>query len=317
MRVRSIGSLEVSVVGLGCNNLGRRVDQAGTDAVVGACLESGVTLFDTAESYGDGASEELLGAALGARRDQVVLATKFGWLTEAGEGRGGARPDAVKRACEGSLRRLGTDRIDLYQLHKPHPDTPIADTLGALTELRDAGKVREIGCSNFSVAQIDAALSASAAGGLAPFASVQNQWSLLHREPETDGVADACARHGLAVLPYFPLASGMLTGKYRRGEPMPEGTRLAGMPADRARRYANERNFDTVERLEAFCAARGRTLLELAVSWLAGQDVVASVIAGATRPEQVRANAATAGWELDAGERAEVDRISGLAAQAS
>ena len=211
---------------------------------------------------------------------------------------------------EDSLRRLGTDRIDLYQLHRPDEDTPIEDTLEALDGLVSAGKVRQIGCSNYSRVQIEDALSTSRERGLARFVSVQNEYSLLHREPEENGVTEACLRNGLALLPYFPLASGMLTGKYTRGEEAPAGSRLAGMSASRAGRFANARNFDRVERLEAFAKERGHTILELAISWLVAQPVVASVIAGATRPEQVWANADAARWELLPEDLAEVDWIT-------
>jgi aryl-alcohol dehydrogenase-like predicted oxidoreductase len=310
MRLRSIGSLQVSAVGVGCNNFGGRIGRQETEAVVAAALEAGVTLFDTADTYGGaGRSEELLGAALGSRRDDVVIATKFGMQVGEDAGKRGAHPEYVKRACEDSLRRLGTDRIDLYQLHTPDDGVPLEDTLAALTELRDAGKVVEIGCSNFTAGLIDEALGTAASRGLAAFASVQNSWNLLDRVPETDGVVAACERHGLRFLPYYPLALGMLTGKYRRDEGPPEGTRLAKMPAERSSRQMSADNFDKVEALERFCAERGRSLLELAISWLASQPVVASVIAGATKPGQVRANVAAASWELTPEELAEIDRL--------
>ncbi|MDP8959223.1 MAG: aldo/keto reductase [Actinomycetota bacterium] len=311
METRKLGGLEVSVVGLGCNNLGRRIDEGQSASVVGAALEAGVTLFDTADVYGEGLSEEYLGKALGARRQQVHIATKFGGGM--GGARTGAKPRWIEQAVDHSLSRLGTEWIDLYQLHTPDPDTPIEETLAALDRLVEAGKVRVIGCSNFDSGQIDQAQSVSDERGLARFASVQNQYSLLHREPEQGpdgGVIGACQRHGMSLLPYFPLASGLLTGKYRAGEAPPAGTRLGNMPAERASRFLNGRNLQVVERLQAFCQQRGRTLLELAISWLAARPVVASVIAGATRPEQVRANVAAAGWELDEEDLAEVDRIT-------
>ena len=305
MESRSIGSLSVSLVGLGCNNFGGRIDDAATDAVVGAALDAGITLFDTADIYGGaGRSEELLGKALGTRRDEAVIATKFGGPM--GEGKAGAAPDYVKAACEASLRRLGTDRIDLYQLHFPDDATPIEDTLAALSSLVDEGKVREIGCSNFDGARLDAA---AAAGTSSSFASVQNQLSLLDRRQEADTIA-AAERHGLGILPYFPLASGMLTGKYRRDAEPPPGTRLAGMPAERRERALSDKAFDVVERLEAFATGHGHTILELAMSWLAGLPRLSSVIAGATRPEQVRDNAASVGWKLTDDERAEVDALT-------
>ncbi|HSU13086.1 aldo/keto reductase [Longimicrobium sp.] len=303
METRRIGSLEVSVVGLGCNNFGRRVDAAGTAAVVDAALDAGVNFLDTADIYGgDGLSEEYLGRALQGRRERVVLATKFGMKMD--EQRQGAHPDYVRRAAEDSLRRLRTDRIDLYQLHQPDPSVPIADTLGAMDELVKAGKVREIGCSNFSPAQLREAEDAVRPGG-ARFVSVQNEYSLIHRDPE-QGVLDECERLGIAFIPYFPLASGLLTGKYRRGQPVPQGARLT---EDRYADKRSEQNLDLVERLVAFCEARGHTLLELAFSWLLTRRTVASVIAGATRPEQVHGNARAAGWTLSDEELAEVDRI--------
>ena len=307
METRTLGRLSVSLVGLGCNNFGMRVDRAGTQAVVDAARDAGVTLFDTADIYGGTRSEVFLGEALGSHRDEVVVATKFGGPV--GEGKGGARPDYVKEACEASLRRLGTDRIDLYQLHFPDDATPIEDTLGALHELVEEGKVLEIGCSNFDGARLDEARAASEQRSLAPFVSVQNQLSLLDRRQEADTVA-ACERHGAGILPYFPLASGMLTGKYRRDAEPPEGTRLASMPAERREKAMDDRTFAVVERLTAFAEERGHTILELAMSWLATMPAMASVIAGATRPEQVRANASAAGWRLTADERAEVDVLA-------
>jgi aryl-alcohol dehydrogenase-like predicted oxidoreductase len=298
METRKIGSLDATVVGLGCNNFGRRLDEEGTRRVVDAALDAGVTFFDTADIYGATKSEEFLGRILKGRRDQVVLATKFGHELDAEHQ--GAHPDYVRQACEDSLRRLQTDHIDLYQLHRPDPSVPIADTLGALNELVQAGKVREIGCSNFSAAQLD---EAEAGANGARFVSVQNEYSLLKREPEAE-VLPACERLGVAFIPYFPLASGLLTGKYRKGQPAPEGTRIqAGSD------QLNEANLDRVEALIAFAEGRGRTILELAFGWLLAHDAVASVIAGATKPDQIRANATAAGWRLTAEERAEVDRL--------
>lgn len=299
---RRIGSLSVSEVGLGCNNFGRRLDAADSAAVVNAALDAGVDFFDTADIYGQGKSEEFLGRALGARRDEVVIATKFGGVME---GRGkGASPAYIRQAIEASLRRLGTERIDLYQQHYPDPDVPVEDTLGALGELVEAGKVREVGCSNFSVGQLREA--AAVRGNAARFASVQNEYSLLHREPE-EGVLDECERQGLAFLPYFPLMSGLLTGKYRRGQPVPDGSRIT-----REGRFADllsDQNLAIVEELIRFAEARGRTILELAVSWLLGRPAVASVIAGATSPEQVVANVDAAGWRLTGAEIGEIDSI--------
>jgi aryl-alcohol dehydrogenase-like predicted oxidoreductase len=307
MEKRRIGSLTVSLVGLGCNNFGMRIDERESHEVVRAALDAEVTLFDTADVYGATRSEEFLGRALHGLRDEVVIATKFG--SPVGDGTGGAKPGYVATACDASLARLGTDRIDLYQLHVPDDTTPIEDTLGALDDLVRAGKVREVGCSNFDGARMDAAASAAADRGTAAFVSVQNQLSLLDRRGEADLLA-GCERHGLGILPYFPLASGMLTGKYRRGEPPPAGTRLANAPEDRRRRAMSDKAFAAVERLGAFASERDHTLLELAMSWLAGLPHMASVIAGATKPEQVRANAAAVGWVLTEAERAEVDELS-------
>ncbi len=302
MRKRKIGSLEVSVVGVGCNNFGTRIDAAATAEVVGAALDAGIRFFDTADVYGRGLSEEYLGRALGPRRGEVVIATKFGGAMD--EQRRGARPEYVRRAAEDSLRRLGTDYIDLYQIHRPDPEVPIADTLGALEELVRAGKVREIGCSNFSAEQLREA-EAAAPGG-ARFASVQNEYSLLHREPEAE-VLPECERLGLAFLPYFPLASGLLTGKYRRDRAAPQGTRITegGWRAD----VLTDANLERVEGLIGWADSRGSTVLELAFSWLLARPAVASVIAGATSPGQVRSNAAAAGWKLTDAELAEVDAV--------
>ncbi len=302
MQKRKIGSLEVSVAGLGCNNFGTRIDEAATAGVVGAALKAGIDFFDTADVYGKGRSEEYLGRALGGRRGEVVIATKFGSRMD--EERKGARPEYVLRAAEDSLRRLGTDYIDLYQIHRPDPEVPIADTLGALDELVRAGKVREIGCSNFSAEQLREA--EAAARGRARFASVQNEYSLLHREPEAEMLPE-CGRQGLAFLPYFPLASGLLTGKYRRGQSAPEGTRITegGWRSD----VLTDENLERVEGLIGFAESRGPTLLELAFSWLLARPAVASVIAGATSPAQVRGNAAAAGWELTDADLAAVDAI--------
>jgi aryl-alcohol dehydrogenase-like predicted oxidoreductase len=302
METRRIGSLEVSVVGLGCNNFGRRLDYDATSAVVDAALEAGITFFDTADTYGGTRSEEYLGRVLGRRREDVVVATKFG--SKVDEQRRGARPEYVRQAVEDSLRRLGTDRIDLYQLHWPDPEVPIGETLGALDELVKAGKVREVGCSNFSVDQLREAEAATREGA-ARFEIVQNEYSLLHREPEQD-VLPECERLGVAFVPYFPLANGLLTGKYRRGEDAPSGSRL---DSSRGERLLTEENLAVVERLIEFSESRGRTVLELAFSWLLRRPAVASVIAGATSAEQARGNAAAAGWDLTDEELTEVDSI--------
>jgi aryl-alcohol dehydrogenase-like predicted oxidoreductase len=311
VQTRSIGPLEVSLVGLGCNNFGRRIDAEATDRVVHAALDAGITLFDTADVYGDGRSEELLGAALGQRRDEAVIATKFGM--ELDEGRRGAHPDYVRAACEASLRRLGAAHLDLYQLHRPDPDVPIAETLGALGELIEAGKLRAIGHSNLSPDEVDAAEAAACSAAVPRFECAQDRWNLLERELEDDQLA-ALERNGLMLLPYFPLASGLLTGKYRAGQDPDPSWRIAGLPDDRRATQLAEDRLATVERLRTFAASRGRSLLELAISWLAVQPVVASVIAGATRPEQVTANVDAAEWKLTAEELAEVDRLTGRAA---
>jgi aryl-alcohol dehydrogenase-like predicted oxidoreductase len=301
---RSIGSLRVSVVGLGCNNFGMRIDDAASRHVVDAALEAGINFFDTADIYGATKSEEFLGRALAGRRDRAIVATKFGMAVD--EQRKGARPEYVRQACEDSLRRLGTDRIDLYQLHQPDPNVPIADTLGAMDSLVKAGKVREIGCSNFSAEQLDQAARATTPGA-ARFVSVQNEYSLLHREPEKS-VLPACARLDLAFLPYFPLASGLLTGKFEPGKPAPANSRLS---LSWTSRFTTDANVSVTEALKAYADRRGHTLLELAFSWLLSRPPVASVIAGATSPEQVRANAAAANWTLTKEDLAEIDRLTG------
>lgn len=301
---RRIGSLAVSAVGLGCNNFGGRLDEPATARVVHAALDGGINFFDTADIYGGGGkSEEYLGRALGSRRRDVIVATKFGMRMD--DERNGARPEYVKAAAEDSLRRLGTDYIDLYQLHTPDADVPIADTLGAMNDLVQVGKVREIGCSNFSASQIRDAESASKDRGFARFVSVQNEYSLLHREPEVEVLAE-CERVHVAFVPFFPLASGLLTGKYHLGQPAPDGTRLASGP--RAAQLTTER-LEIVERLRAFAQSRGHTLLELAFSWLLARPVVVSVIAGATKPEQIAANVAAAKWQLSNADLDAIDTI--------
>ena len=307
MDKRKIGSLEVSVVGLGCNNFGGRIDEAHTEEVIKAALDQQINFFDTADMYADGRSEELIGRFLvgSGHRSAAIIATKFGNQMP-GQGQG-ARPDYVKKAFEASLRRLRTDYIDLYQLHLPDPDVPIAETLGALDELVKAGKVREIGCSNFSAEQLrDAQAAAARRPGSARFVSVQNEYSLLHRDPE-EGVLAECERQSLAFLPFFPLMSGLLTGKYRKGAPIPEGTRVAKY--ERYRKLLTDENLDKVEALIAYAESRGHSILELAISWLSAHRVVASVIAGASSAQQVRANAGAAGWTLGTAELEEIDAL--------
>ena len=310
MEARRIGSLDnISPVGLGCNNFGLRLDPAGTKAVVDAAIDAGVTYFDTAESYGEGLSEEFLGAALsGHRRDEVIVATKWGHTVTLKNGDRGGDPAVVRRSLEASLTRLGTDHVDHYQLHRPDRETPMDETLGALAELVREGKIREIGCTAFNATEIEESGAAAARRGVPRYPSVQNHYSLLTRTPETDGVLAACVRDGLVFVPFFPLESGVLTGKYRAGEALPEGSRLARW-GDRAAAFIDEDKLAVVARLDEWANARGHTLLELAMSWLAGNAVVATVIAGATSPAQVASNVAAAGWALTVADRAEVDEL--------
>jgi len=301
--------LQVSLVGLGCNNFGQRCDEAQTAAVVHKALELGVTLFDTADIYGPrGVSEEYLGKALAGRRQEAVIATKF--VGPMGEGplRGGASRRYVFEAVEASLRRLATDYIDLYQIHFPDPRTPIEETLRALDDLVRHGKVRYAGCSNFAAWQVVEARWIARTEHLSPLISAQNQYNLLERRIELE-LVPACTKYGLSILPYFPLASGFLTGKYRPGEAPAEGTRLAAM-GPRAASMLNDQNFGVLTQLEAFATERGHTMLDLAIGWLASHGEISSVIAGATKPEQVQANVAAAAWRLTAEEVAQVDAIT-------
>jgi aryl-alcohol dehydrogenase-like predicted oxidoreductase len=300
LEYRKLGSLKVSLVGLGCNNFGWRTDAAGTAAVIDAALDAGVNFFDTADVYGTGQSEEFIGRALKGRRQKAIIATKFGM--KMGEGKEGARPEYVRQALDDSLRRLQTDVIDLYQIHRPDPNTPIADTMQALNEAVKAGKVREIGCSNFSAEQMRAADATSNPKG---FVSVQNDYSLMKRDPEVD-VLPECARTGVGFLPYFPLANGLLTGKYRKGEAFPQSSR--GKDAFGPRVFTSE-NLERVEALRAFAESRSHSLLELAFSWLAARTEVSSVIAGAKTPDQIRANSVAVSWKLTPADLAEVDQI--------
>ena len=299
MEKRRIGSLEVSLVGLGCNNFGGRLDAEATANVLYAAIDAGINFLDTADIYGGTKSEEFMGQALKSRRDEIILATKFGIKIDDARP-GGAKPEYIRQAVEDSLRRLQTDRIDLYQIHRPDDETPIADTMGTLNELVTAGKVREIGCSNFSAEQLR---EAEAAGTGAKFVSVQNEYSLLKRDPENDGVLAECARQNIGFLPYFPLASGLLSGKYRKGQPHPDGTRIKSDS-----QALTDATLDTVEALIRFAQVRGHTILELAFAYLTAQPVVASVIAGATKPEQIEDNAA-ANWKLNEAELASVRAI--------
>ena len=292
---RTLGSSDISVstVGVGCNAFGSRIDAAQTRAVVDAAFEHGVTFFDTADTYGLGQSEELLGEALKGRRDEVVIATKFGMDMQGANGDDGGRRGSaayVRTAAEASLKRLSTDHIDLYQLHTPDPATPIEETLGAMTELVKEGKVRAIGSSNLQAWQLVDADWVSRTKGLEAFVTAQNEYSLYNRTAETE-LVPACLELGVGVLPYFPLAYGLLTGKYRRGEAAPAGTRLAVQ----SERLAKA-DWDRIEALEAFADARGISILQLAIGGLAAQPAVSSVIAGATKPEQIAANAAAGEW---------------------
>lgn len=311
MQYRQLGSsgLRVSLIGLGCNNFGRRIDYAASVPVVHAALDCGITLFDTADTYRSaiGGSEEFLGQALGPRRKDIVLATKVGMAME--HGRSGASRHTIIAGVEDSLRRLNTDWIDLYQQHQPDPLTPIEETLRAFDDLVRAGKVRYIGCSNLRAWQVMEAQWTARAHGLTPFASCQNEYSLLMRRADQE-LLPMMQAYGMGLLPYYPLASGALTGKYRRNTPMPDGARLTLHGARYGDRFLNDANWPIVERLEAFAEQRGRSLLELAFSWLAVRPYVSSIIAGATKPEQVQANVRAADWMLTTEELGEIDRIT-------
>jgi aryl-alcohol dehydrogenase-like predicted oxidoreductase len=306
MEFRSVGhsGLRVSLAGLGCNNFGGRIDEEATRVVVSAALDAGITLFDTADIYGGSRSEEYLGRALGSHRAEIVVATKFAMPMGDGPYEAGGSRRYVMRAVEASLRRLGTDYIDLYQMHAPDPTTPIEETLDALNDLVHQGKVRYLGSSNFSGWQIADADWTARSRGSERFVSAQNEWSLLRRAVERE-VVPACRQFGTSVLPYFPLAGGALTGKYRRGEPAPAGTRLAGDTG----RWLSDANFARIEALSGFACEHGRSVGELAQAWLASQPVVCSVIAGATRPEQVRENVAALEWRLSSDDLRAVDAV--------
>jgi aryl-alcohol dehydrogenase-like predicted oxidoreductase len=316
MDTRALGGLAVSAVGLGCNQFARKLDTAESARVVRAALDAGVTFFDTADRYGYGdrpysgygESEAFLGRALRGRRDEAVIATKFG-LALSDEPRAPRADRAyISRACDASLRRLGTDRIDLYLLHRPDPQTPIAETLEALDDLVRQGKVVETGWCNVSARDVAMADDVAVALGVRRFSCVQNEYSLLYREPE-DGVLPACSERGLSFVPYFPLASGLLTGKYRSGARPPTGSRLAGFEPNRPHLGLTERNLRLVDALAEFAASRDRTMTELAVSWLLSRPAVPSVIAGATTADQVRSNAAAGNWALTRDDLAAVERI--------
>lgn len=311
MEIRNLGQsgLRVSSIGLGCNNFGGRIDEAATRIVIHKALDLGITLFDTADVYGErGGSETLMGRILGDNRKHIVLASKFGMaMDDTGETQGGARR-YIMRAVEDSLRRLQTDYLDLYQMHQTDPRTPIEESLRALDDLVRQGKVRYVGCSNFPAWQMmDAAWTAKTAG-LNAFVSCQDEYSLIRRGVETD-LLPAARKIGLGLLPYFPLASGLLTGKYRRNVALPQGTRLANTQR-LADRYLTERNWAIAEKLGDFVETRGRSMLDLAFSWLLAQSPVASVIAGATKPEQLEQNVKAGSWKLSADELAEIDRLT-------
>jgi aryl-alcohol dehydrogenase-like predicted oxidoreductase len=311
MEYRNLGKsgLQVSVVGLGCNNFGMRIDEAQTKAVVDKALESGINFFDTADVYGGrGKSEEFLGAALKGRRREAIVATKF--RSPMGEGplwAGGSRR-YIFEAVDDSLRRLGTDYIDLYQIHAPDRATPIEETMRALDDVVRSGKVRYIGCSNYDGWQVVEAQWIARTEHHMPFISAQNQYNLLERRVERE-LLPVCEQYGLGMLPYFPLASGFLTGKYRPGQAPPEGTRLALM-GERAKQALSDQNFEVLSKLEAFAEQRGHGMIDLAVGWLSSHPVVSSVIAGATKPEQVEQNVRAGEWRLTAEEMAEVDSIT-------
>ena len=292
MRTAHLGDIEVSVVGLGCNNFGRALDAEQSARVVEAALDTGMTHFDTASNYGEGRSEAFLGAALGSHREEVVIATKVGVAIPGWENNGGASPDYVRQVLERSLTELGTDYVDLYMIHFPDPETPIEDTLGVLHELVGEGKVRAIGCSNFDSAQLNEARTVSEAKGWEAFICDQVQYSMAHREPETNGLAQLCVERGIALLPYYPLANGLLTGKTRRG-----GEPQGRLKMDRYQEFLTDENFDLVERVEAYARERGLTMVQVALGWLLAQEAVPAVTAGATSPEQVASNALAADWE--------------------
>jgi aryl-alcohol dehydrogenase-like predicted oxidoreductase len=311
MEYRNLGKsgLQVTVAGLGCNNFGMRIDAEQTRAVVHRALDEGITLFDTADIYGGrGASEEMLTKALESHRHEVIVASKFGMVMGEGPYLRGASRRYVIAACEASLRRLHTDYIDLYQVHTPDPSTPEQETLEALDTLVLAGKVRYIGCSNYAGWQLADALGISRERGLAPYISAQNEYNLLNRGIEQE-LVPACRHFDVGILPFFPLASGFLTGKYRLGAEPPKGTRLGTMKP-LADRVLTEANFAKLGRLEQFASSREHSLLELAMSWLAAQPQVASVISGATKPEQVSENIKALGWRLSAEELAEIDKLT-------
>ncbi|MFZ0660929.1 MAG: aldo/keto reductase [Candidatus Binataceae bacterium] len=311
MEYRRLGNsgLQVSIAGLGCNNFGMRIDAEQTRTVVGRALDEGITLFDTADIYGGrGKSEEMLGKALGSRRHEIIVASKFGMAMGDGPYQKGGSRRYIMAAVEASLKRLGTDYIDLYQIHAPDPVTPQEETLAALDAIVRAGKVRYIGSSNFAGWQVAEAAWISRAQELAPYISAQNQYNLLDRRVERE-LIPACRHFGVGILPYFPLASGFLTGKYRRGQEPPKDTRLGAMGA-RAGQMLSDANFAVLEKLEAHARGAGHSMVDLATSWLVAQPEVSSVISGATKPEQVSENIKACGWKMTPDDLAAIDKIT-------
>lgn len=304
MRTAKVGSLDVSVIGMGCNNFGRALDQAGTDLVVAKALDVGINFFDTASNYGEGQSERFLSNALGSHRDEVVIATKFGLAVPGFEKSGGARPEYVRAAIDRSLGELSTDRVDLFLLHFPDPETPIAETLGAMAELVDEGKVIEIGCSNMDAAELKEALDASDSGGFPRFVANQIEYSLVNRAPEQNGLVDLAVEQHVGLLPFYPLASGLLTGKKRSGEPV-EGR----LNMDRYQRFLTDENYELTERLRGFSERVEQEMATVALAWLLAQPTVPSVTPGATRVEQVISNAKAAQWQPSASDLAELAQI--------
>jgi aryl-alcohol dehydrogenase-like predicted oxidoreductase len=306
MEYRKLGNsgLEVSTIGLGTNNFGRRVDAAGTARVLVEALDKGVTFIDTANVYSGGQSEDYIGQAIEGKRDQYIIATKAAMKVDEGPNGIGASRHHLFREVEKSLTRLRTDYIDLYQIHRADPSTPIEETLHALDQLVAQGKVRYIGCSNYASWQLCEAIWTSRERNLVSFSTVQPQYSMLDRRVEPE-LVPFCQNYGIGILPYFPLANGFLTGKYRRGQDAPDGTRLA----ENDRGMLSDANFDILEGLETFAQARDHTILDLAFAWLLANPAVTSVIAGATKPEQVAANAATVGWKLSPEDLTEIDTI--------
>ena len=298
------GGLNVSLVGLGCNAFGGRVDEKGTHAVLDAAIDAGIDFLDTAETYGGGKSEAFMGSGLKGKRDKVILATKFGFSTSHVPGKKRGSPENIRVALDQSLKKLQTDRIDLYQLHRPDPETPVAETIGALEDCVTAGKIRYYGCSYFSGAEMQEAVDAAEKAGLKGFVTAQNAWNVLQREIEAD-LIPVCEANGIALLPYYPIAKGLLTGKYKKGSVAPAGSRMDGDPSLAAA------DFDLLERLEEYARDHGHDLLTLAISWLAVQPSIGSIISGASRPEQVASNAAAARWKMTAENLEEVDAILG------